>query len=934
MLPQKSVGPSLAHCKKDCGKIYTNGGSMGNSSVRGTRSKAELQELMDSLQRRKAAVEASIRANAERHPKLSLSFPPSPHSIKSLLQEHPSLSVRFPSSYSLSMPPSPRHSACPTSPVHTHTRTHHQSQDNLSLFQLFDSHRPNTAGSSLSMWNGTSYMSDAFNVYHRGPSGAASMPSSPRLGRKLLARDGDVINDPPPRQRKYSTGSLNDLGGHSHSLPRLYRGDAPSLSLPPWHSSRARCSLPSLDCPPDVTVTSLSNDLSFERTLSFGKGVVSPGKGLWRGSISSLSSKNELRDYHQRQRDERLREQEVERLERQRLETILSLCSELGSTESSCPEHNSGVCAISDLQKINHELQKLQVSDDESEFSDLLVVAAPEDGSVDKGRGERQVQPNNILLTSTSEDMQIKQEVSHLEEERIQVLNNIEELEQKIKDLDTQLNESVGEMEVERALLEGEHNEELTLLQADRQSLKKLNEQMSKMEKTTNTDTTDKERLLTLKKQSTQITQQAQREKENFLKEKSNLQLMLQRERENLSTLERKYAELTCGQTFPLNSVSMKEHLRSMEVRRRSNSNKEGGPMLNDSSVSHKRLRHSSGSFCSSTLDHSLYPKSHLPLSQSTSCGNMPPHALSLTSRDLDTRCLLKVGNPYLNDGRQRLSEISSRTVSESNVYLKTFHHLENGAKFDTISVESSDSLETSISACSPDNISSASISNVVKIEEMGRLLREAQAEKNRLLEHREREIEQRRQALEEERRRREELERRLKEETNIRQKLIETEVKLREKQRTQSRPLTRYLPVRRDDFDLRSHIEAAGHHPETCFHLVITDKTCRGFLVKMGGKIKTWKKRWFVFDRNRRTLAYYADKHEAKKKGVIYFQAIEEVYYDHLKNAHKSPNPSLTFSIKTHDRVYFMVAPSPEAMRIWMDVIVTGAEGYSHFLV
>lgn len=35
----------------------------------------------------------------------------------------------------------------------------------------------------------------------------------------------------------------------------------------------------------------------------------------------------------------------------------------------------------------------------------------------------------------------------------------------------------------------------------------------------------------------------------------------------------------------------------------------------------------------------------------------------------------------------------------------------------------------------------------------------------------------------------------------------------------------------------------------------------------------------WFLFS---------VDKHEAKKKGVIYFQAIEEVYYDHLKNAHK----------------------------------------------
>lgn len=30
------------------------------------------------------------------------------------------------------------------------------------------------------------------------------------------------------------------------------------------------------------------------------------------------------------------------------------------------------------------------------------------------------------------------------------------------------------------------------------------------------------------------------------------------------------------------------------------------------------------------------------------------------------------------------------------------------------------------------------------------------------------------------------------------------------------------------------------------------------------------------------------ADKHETKLKGVIYFQAIEEVYYDHLRSATK----------------------------------------------
>uniref|UniRef100_G1TT72 PH domain-containing protein n=2 Tax=Leporidae TaxID=9979 RepID=G1TT72_RABIT len=94
-----------------------------------------------------------------------------------------------------------------------------------------------------------------------------------------------------------------------------------------------------------------------------------------------------------------------------------------------------------------------------------------------------------------------------------------------------------------------------------------------------------------------------------------------------------------------------------------------------------------------------------------------------------------------------------------------------------------------------------------------------------------------------------------------------------------------------------------------------------------MGGRIKTWRKRWFCFDRQARRLAYYADKEETKLKGVIYFQAIEEVYYDHLRCASKSPNPRLTFCVKTYERLFYMVAPSPEAMRIWMDVIVTAAD-------
>ncbi|XP_026129851.1 pleckstrin homology-like domain family B member 2 isoform X5 [Carassius auratus] len=1064
MLPEKTAGPTLS-VSTDATKFHSNGSTLVGSSIRGTRSKAELQELMESLQRRKSALEASLKATADRG-YLTLSPPPSPQSASSYLQDRPPLSIRVPSPYtpssSLSMPPSPHHSERPISPVPSHTRARHQSQDNLLLCLPSEGRNPNTANSLLSMWNGSSssYVTDAHLSSRRGPSGAASMPSSPRLGRRLIARDGESTVDPSIRQRKYSTGSLNGLGGHSLSLPRLYRGDAPVLSLPPRRTTKPRRSLQYLEKPPDVTVTanmtSSSRRASLcsvgsapcldlgvgERRLSFGKGGLGPGMGPRRGSISSLSGKEELRDYHQRQRDERLREQEVERLERQRLETILCLCSELGRSELCRMETNSGVSAVSDLQKINRELEKLQVSDDESVFSDSAAVS-PDSGFLGKARGEiltqrqrrlsghretRPQSPTTSLRSSVpspsphlrnkqvSEDMQLRQEVTRIEEERIQVLNNIEELEQKIRDLDTQMDESIREMEVERALLDGEQEAEVAQLQSDKEMLEQLNEKMANMEKNakknqtqdkalleaervkverlaeliseqkTQLDTcpealkeqlqnqlsrdtealeaetkrfedlefqqlekesrqdeeketqtqqllreiaeyqrsvvTRKERLLTLKKQSTQITQQAQREKENFLKEKSNLIYMLQRERENLASLERKYSELTGGQAFSLNPVSMKEHFRTLEERRRSNGSKEGGVLLSDGGMSRKRERQSSGTL-NSPLNHSLSPKPHMPLSQSSSCGSVLPRTLSVTSRDLDTRRLLK-GQMFLNDERQRLSDMSNRTVSETNVFLEPFHYMDNGHNFDTMSVDSTESLETSISACSPDNISSASTANMAKIEEMERMLREAQAEKNRLLEHREREMELRRQALEDERRRREELERRLQEETNRRQKLVERE----------SRPLTRYLPARKDDFDLRGHIEAAGHHPETCFHLAITEKTCRGFLVKMGGKIKTWKKRWFVFDRNRRTLAYYSDKHETKMKGVIYFQAIEEVYYDHLKNAHKSPNPSLTFSVKTHDRVYYMVAPSPEAMRIWMDVIVTGAEGCTHFLV
>ncbi|XP_035240048.1 pleckstrin homology-like domain family B member 1 isoform X2 [Anguilla anguilla] len=406
------------------------------------------------------------------------------------------------------------------------------------------------------------------------------------------------------------------------------------------------------------------------------------------------------------------------------------------------------------------------------------------------------------------------------------------------------------------------------------------------------------------------------------------------------------------------------------------------------SSAAHpKASAGSSPQYSAATMSRSMPSKS--PLATPSHTGSLPRN-LATTLQDIETKrqlALQQKGQQVIEEQRRRLAELKQKAAVEAQcqwealrgsqtqlnvlfppsgppmVHHSILHHQPPPAgerPYDTLSLESSDSMDTSVStgnsACSPDNMSSASGMDALKIEEMEKMLKEAQLEKAKLIESREKETQTRRQLLEEERRRREEVDKRLQDETVHRQQLVEKEVKMRARNFSQARPMTRYLPIRKEEFDLRSHIESSGHNAETCYQVILTEKMCKGYLVKMGGKIKSWKKRWFVFDRLRRTFSYYVDKHETKLKGVIYFQAIEEVYYDHLRSATKkgffnlslanhisdllppqfrreSPNPSLTFCVKTHDRLYYMVAPSPEAMRIWMDVIVTGAEGYTQFM-
>ncbi|XP_038017280.1 pleckstrin homology-like domain family B member 1 isoform X13 [Motacilla alba alba] len=714
-----------------------------------------------------------------------------------------------------------------------------------------------------------------------------------------------------------------------------------------------------------------------------------------KNSITEISdNEDELLEYHRRQRQERVREQEMERLERQRLETILNLCAEYtktGSTELLAGDTDAGQWVPRGATALGHAVEELQQRES--------VERSDEENLKEECSSTESTHHEHEKLTGPR-----AKEAQRLEEERAGVLGRLEQLKGRVKELEQQLQETSREAEMERALLQGERESEVLRLRQEQEAVQQLQEKLSSLDASIRKERDKeaealeteaklfedlefqqlereshleeereargqqllqsraechrsiarrKERVAALDAQAAQIRLQSAQEAERLARERSSVLQLLQKEKEKLMSLERRYQLVTGGRSFPKMSSALREVYRAKT---------EGG-----AGVLTPRMK--SGTPSSSQLNLSVLERSPSPKGPPSPAGSLSRNLVA-TLQDIETKrqlALQQKGRQVIEEQKRRLAELKQKAAAEAQsqwealhgqppfptafprlVHHSILHHSRpHGAgpraeeldhAYDTLSLESSDSMDTSISignnsACSPDNISSASGMETGKIEEMEKMLKEAQEEKSRLMESREREMELRQQALEDERWRREQLERRLQDETARRQKLVEKEVKLREKHFSQARPLTRYLPIRKEDFNLRLHIESSGHSVDTCYHIILTEKMCKGYLVKMGGKIKSWKKRWFVFDRMKRTLSYYVDKHETKLKGVIYFQAIEEVYYDHLRSAAKSPNPALTFCVKTHDRLYYMVAPSAEAMRIWMDVIVTGAEGYTQFM-
>ncbi|XP_023094939.2 pleckstrin homology-like domain family B member 1 isoform X17 [Leopardus geoffroyi] len=907
-------------------------------------------------------------------------------------------------------------------------------------------------------------------------------PESPRLGRRGL----DSMRELPPLSPSLSRRALSPMPTRTTPDPKLTREVVESPRARRWaahgaspedfsltlgaRGRRTRSPSPTLGESLAPRKGSFSGRLSpayslgsltgasprqsprAQRKLSSGDLRV-PVTRERKNSITEISdNEDDLLEYHRRQHQERLWEQEMERLERQRLETILNLCAEYSRAD--------GAPEAGELPSIGEAAAALALAGRRPSRGLSAATGASGRGTEEPGGAtqrlwecvDRSDEENLKEECSSTESTQqehedapsakLQGEVLALEEERAQVLGRVEQLKVRVKELEQQLQESAREAEMERALLQGEREAERALLQKEQKAVDQLQEKLvtletgiqkerdkeaealetetklfedlefQQLERESRVEeerelagqgllrskaellrsiTKRKERLAVLDSQAGQIRAQAVQESERLARDKNASLQLLQKEKEKLTMLERRYHSLTGGRPFPKTTSTLKEVYRSkMDGEATSPLPRtRSGPLPSSSGSSS-----SSSQLSVATLGRSPSPKSVLLAQNGTSS---LPRNLAATLQDIETKRQLALqqkgeslpaeppptddpaGQQVIEEQRRRLAELKQKAAAEAQcqwdalhgaapfppgpsgfpplMHHSILHHLPAGRErgedgehaYDTLSLESSDSMETSIStggtsACSPDTVSSVSGLDVGKIEEMEKMLKEAHAEKSRLMESRERELELRRQALEEERRRREQVERRLQSESARRQQLVEKEVKMREKQFSQARPLTRYLPIRKEDFDLKTHIESSGHGVDTCLHVVLSSKVCRGYLVKMGGKIKSWKKRWFVFDRLKRTLSYYVDKHETKLKGVIYFQAIEEVYYDHLRSAAKkrffsftvvteSPNPALTFCVKTHDRLYYMVAPSAEAMRIWMDVIVTGAEGYTQFM-
>lgn len=85
------------------------------------------------------------------------------------------------------------------------------------------------------------------------------------------------------------------------------------------------------------------------------------------------------------------------------------------------------------------------------------------------------------------------------------------------------------------------------------------------------------------------------------------------------------------------------------------------------------------------------------------------------------------------------------------------------------------------------------------------------------------------------------------------------------------------------------------------------------GHLAKLGGKLKTWRKRWFVLKNG--TLNYWKSQHDVQRKPQGQIQLDEACRISRAEGAS-------TFEIDTGKKVYYLTADSHATMDDWIRVL------------
>eukprot|EP00038_Savillea_parva_P013303 m.210111 g.210111 ORF g.210111 m.210111 type:complete len:138 (-) comp24864_c0_seq1:110-523(-) len=93
------------------------------------------------------------------------------------------------------------------------------------------------------------------------------------------------------------------------------------------------------------------------------------------------------------------------------------------------------------------------------------------------------------------------------------------------------------------------------------------------------------------------------------------------------------------------------------------------------------------------------------------------------------------------------------------------------------------------------------------------------------------------------------------------------------------------------------------------------------GYLVKRGGVVKNWKRRWFSLEDGGLRLAYYKAKGDRKRAGVIDTVSVESIVSVDVCGGiwPQVAEPDLSFGIVTRKRTYYCYCESRDECIDWM---------------